>query len=175
MCARTHGGWAHRQRVSTTYFWLGRIQKEMYSWRDSYLSPLDLESDTLPIEPPSHPNTKHFDYHLYLPHCTTTHTNKIFKQHKNITASSGLTSVFIAMTDSHPVPSCTRTVPVQGRTIRACLSNVLKVNVKVKVTETSRSMYVMHVSMRSLNVIADILWVVDYTIKAIANQSSLRH
>ena len=52
----THGGWAHRQRVSTTFLTRTKITFAFCSSRDWNLGPLDLESDFLPIEPSRHPN-----------------------------------------------------------------------------------------------------------------------
>ena len=58
--AYTHWGWAHRQRVSTT-LWLGKTHKcRVCSWRGWNLGSLDLESDALPIEPPSQPVSSQF-------------------------------------------------------------------------------------------------------------------
>ena len=46
--AHTHGGWAHWQRVSTTFMTRKNSHKFfLCSWRDSNLGPLDLESDAL--------------------------------------------------------------------------------------------------------------------------------
>ena len=49
-------GWAHRQRVSTTFLTRKNSQLFLCSWRgrDSNLESLDLESDALPTEPPRH-------------------------------------------------------------------------------------------------------------------------
>ena len=52
-----HGGWAHRQWVSTT-FTTRKTSDNFFlcSSRGSNLGSLDLESEALPIEPPLHPN-----------------------------------------------------------------------------------------------------------------------
>ena len=57
MRAYTHGGWAHRQWVSTT-FWLGEKTHKLFlfSWQSSNIGSSDLESDALPLEPPRHPD-----------------------------------------------------------------------------------------------------------------------
>ena len=55
MRAYTHGDWAHRQRVSTTFFYSEKPHNFFLCfWRGSNLGSLDLESDALPIEPPRH-------------------------------------------------------------------------------------------------------------------------
>ena len=49
----THGGWVHRQRVSTTFLTRKNPHKFILcSWRDSNRGPLDLESEALPLPPP---------------------------------------------------------------------------------------------------------------------------
>ena len=56
MCAYTHGGWAHRQQVSTAFLTQKNFHKFfLCSWWSSKLGSLDLESNTLPTEPPHHP------------------------------------------------------------------------------------------------------------------------
>ena len=59
VCMYTHGGWAHRQWVSTTFLTRKKSHKFfLCSWRGSNLgswNPLDLEAVALPIEPPCHP------------------------------------------------------------------------------------------------------------------------
>ena len=55
MHAYIHGGWAHRQRVSTT-FWTRKNSKFfLCPWGDSNPRPLDLQSNTLTTEPTRHP------------------------------------------------------------------------------------------------------------------------
>ena len=54
--AYTHGGWAHRQQVSTTF--LTRKKFFLCSWRDSNPWPLDLQSNALTTEPTRHPVIK---------------------------------------------------------------------------------------------------------------------
>ena len=54
MRAHTHKGWAHRQRVSTTFL----SRKTLFflcSWRDSNPRPLDLRFNALTTEPTHHP------------------------------------------------------------------------------------------------------------------------
>ena len=58
VCIHTGVGWAHRQRVSTTFLTRGKNSHNFYllcSWRGSNLGSLDLEFDALPTEPPWHP------------------------------------------------------------------------------------------------------------------------
>ena len=61
MCVytRTHGGWAHRQWVSTTFFTCKSSQfflVRLMGFKLMSLMSWNLDSDVLPIEPPHHPN-----------------------------------------------------------------------------------------------------------------------
>ena len=56
LCMRTHTGVGHSQQKVSTTFWLRKTHKFcLCSWRGSNLGSVDLESDTLPTEPPRHP------------------------------------------------------------------------------------------------------------------------
>ena len=52
----THRGWAHWQRVSTTFLTKKNSEFFLCSWRDSNPQPLDLQSNALTTEPTRHPH-----------------------------------------------------------------------------------------------------------------------
>ena len=57
MCVCTHRGWAHRERVSTTFLTRKNSQILLVlltGFEPRSFGPLDFESDALPVEPPSH-------------------------------------------------------------------------------------------------------------------------
>ena len=55
LCVRIHTGVGHTDSESAQHFWLGKTDNFfLCSWRDSNLRSLDLESNTLPTEPPRH-------------------------------------------------------------------------------------------------------------------------
>ena len=52
LCVRIHTGVGHTNSESAQHFWLGKARNFfLCSWRDSNLSPMDLKSNSLPIEP----------------------------------------------------------------------------------------------------------------------------
>ena len=55
MRAHTHGGWAHRQQVSTTFLtWKHSHKFSLWSWWGSNLRLSNIESNALSTEPPHH-------------------------------------------------------------------------------------------------------------------------
>ena len=53
LCVRIHTGFGHTDSESAQHFWLGKTHKLFVcSWRDSNVSPLDLDSNAVPVESP---------------------------------------------------------------------------------------------------------------------------
>ena len=66
MRAYTHGGWAHRHRVSTTFMTRKNSKFFLCSWQDSNPRTLDLQFIALTSEPTRHPGLRIYNVTLPL-------------------------------------------------------------------------------------------------------------